>query len=122
MTEIKLPWPPTALSPNTHTHYMTLARAKKIYRQACWATTLEQLQEAIRVEPGQHLRLELEFYKPTKREMDRDNLLARMKSGIDGMADALKVNDRVFQPISISVAPEIGGFVMVRIFNTSEQS
>lgn len=120
MTEIKLPWPPTQLSPNSRLHWTNVARAKKIYRHACWVSTLEQIKGSFPHKEGSNIRLELEFFKPTRRDMDRDNLLARMKSGIDGMSDALKVNDRVFQPISISVSDEIGGYVRVRIFNTGE--
>lgn len=117
MTEIRLPWPPSELSPNSRLHWSALARAKKRYRQACWATTLEA--KAAVAHCGK-LRLELIFHKPTRREMDRDNLLARMKAGLDGVADALKVNDRRFDPIIIRVADEIGGFVTMRIFEENE--
>ena len=63
-----------------------------------------------------NLRAELTFYKPNRRSMDHDNLLARMKAGLDGVADALKIDDRRFNPLSVRVADEIGGFVMMRIF------
>jgi crossover junction endodeoxyribonuclease RusA len=36
-----------------------------------------------------------------KRHRDADNCLAAAKAGLDGMADALGVNDRHFQPITI---------------------
>lgn len=112
MTEIRLPWPPSELSPNSRLHWSQLARAKKIYRRNCWATTLEA--KAAVPEDGK-LRVELIFHKPNRREMDRDNLLARMKSGLDGVADALKINDRRFDPIVIRVSDEIGGFVLMRM-------
>jgi len=115
VTEIRLPWPPSELSPNSRLHWSQLARAKKIFRQKCWAVTLEQ-KPALAAADDTKLRVELTFYKPNRREMDRDNLLARMKSGLDGVADALKINDRRFEPIVISVADEIGGFVLMRIF------
>jgi crossover junction endodeoxyribonuclease RusA len=38
---------------------------------------------------------------PDKRHRDADNCLAAAKAGLDGMADALGVNDRHFQPITI---------------------
>jgi hypothetical protein len=39
-----------------------------------------------------------------------------MKSGIDGMCDALKIDDKVFGTVVCTLATErIGGFVNVRI-------
>lgn len=113
MTEIRLPWPPSELSPNSRLHWTKLARAKKIYREVCWAATLDQ---KARVPQDAKLRTELLFYRPSRREMDHDNLLARMKSGLDGVADALGINDRRFRPITVDVAEEIGGFVLLRLF------
>lgn len=117
MTEIILPFPPSELSPNRRLHWAQLAKAKKQYRQACWAVT-----KAKPIQPFNDgkLRLELVFYLPNRRSIDRDNLLARMKSGIDGMADALIVNDKRFDPITVSVADEVGGYVVVRIFDYQE--
>lgn len=59
--------------------------------------------------------VELTFYPPCKRNRDRDNLLAAMKSGLDGLADAMNVNDRRFVPI-VRLKDEIGGMVKVRIY------
>lgn len=47
--------------------------------------------------------------------MDRDNLLARMKSGLDGLADGLGINDRIFDPVVVSVSDETGGYVQIKI-------
>lgn len=112
MIEITLPWPAADLSPNARLHWAKLAKAKKLYRQACWAITLEQ--KAKVCDDGQ-LRLELTFYKPNRRSMDRDNLLARMKSGLDGVCDALKIDDKRFATVVVRVADEIGGFVRIHI-------
>lgn len=112
MIEITLPFPPTALSPNGRLHWAKLAKAKKLYRQECWAQTLQQ---AKRPADDGLLKLELTFYKPTRRSMDVDNMLARMKSGLDGVCDALKIDDKRFSPVVISVAEDIGGFVKVKI-------
>ncbi len=38
------------------------------------------------------------FYPPDKRHRDADNMVASIKSALDGIADALGVNDRRFQP------------------------
>jgi crossover junction endodeoxyribonuclease RusA len=40
----------------------------------------------------------MRFCPPDKRKRDLDNLLARMKAGLDGLADALGVDDTIFRP------------------------
>lgn len=114
MIKVTLPFPPTGLSPNSRLHWRSLASLKKTYREVCWACTLEQNQSPV---PDGPLMLELMFVKPSRRQMDRDNLLARMKSGLDGVADALKINDNRFATVVIRVAPDdqIGGFVRLKI-------
>lgn len=113
MIELVLGWPPKELSPNARLHWAQLARAKKKYREACWATTLEQQPGPV---PSGQLVLELEFFPPNRRTHDRDNLTARMKAGLDGMADALKIDDSRFSTVVVKVATDtIGGFVRVRI-------
>lgn len=118
MIEFTLPWPLAQLSPNARLHWAKVARAKKQYRKACWATCLEQMpgqkMSAVGEQPG--LTLKLTFVPPDRRSYDRDNLVARMKSGIDGMCDAIKIDDKVFHTvISTVAADQIGGFVKVTI-------
>ena len=56
------------------------------------------------------------FIPPDKRSYDRDNLVARMKAGIDGLADALRINDKRFNTvISTMDQDRYGGFVRIRI-------
>lgn len=108
---IILPWPPTALSPNTRSHWSALARAKKAYRAACSAQALEQGARRIKADK---LHLSLTFYPPTRRKFDLDNALARVKAGLDGLADVLGVDDSNWS-LSIAKAETIGGFVRVEI-------
>lgn len=115
MLEITLGFPPSELSPNKRLHWAKLARAKKLYRKACWEMTIEQLGTAIEVPDGP-LELQLLFIRPDRRSYDRDNLTARMKSGLDGMCDALKIDDKRFSTVVVRVAAdEIGGMVKVLI-------
>jgi crossover junction endodeoxyribonuclease RusA len=119
VTEITLPWPPKELSPNARVHWAKLAATKKAYRIECgWQTKSQGAELTATDRP---MRLEVVFHKPNRRDMDRDNLLARMKSGLDGVCDALGVNDRLFDPITISVADTVGGFVKLRIFEEHDQ-
>lgn len=106
-----LPWPPKELSPNTRQHWSKLSAAKKSYRAACGWCAKEQ--GAKRIEPGK-LHLTITFVPPNRRAHDLDNLLARMKSGLDGLSDVLEVDDKHWS-LTISKADEIGGFVRVEV-------
>ena len=110
---ITLPWPPAALSPNARTHWSALARAKKAYRAACAWTAKEQ--GAGRID-AQRLHLTITFYPPNRRAHDLDNCLARLKSGLDGLADVLGVDDKHWS-LTIAKADAVGGFVRVEVAN-----
>lgn len=109
MIELILPWPPTSLSPNARTHWATLAKAKKAYRHACAITAKSQGATKITADK---LHLTITFFAPTRREFDLDNALARIKAGLDGLADVLGVDDSKWC-MTISKGDGIGGMVKV---------
>lgn len=93
---IELPWPPAALSSNArHGHWGGKAKATKRFRDSCRTAALAVTRG--RSAPDAPLRVELECRPPTRRKRDGDNMLARMKAGLDGVADALGVNDTRFR-------------------------
>lgn len=108
---LTLPWPPADLSPNSRGHWSKLARAKKAYRAACAWTAKEQ--GATRIE-AERLHLTITFVPPNRRAHDLDNCLARLKSGLDGLADVLGVDDKAWT-LTISKADEVGGMVRVEV-------
>lgn len=108
---ITLPWPPKELSPNARLHWSKLARAKKAYRAVC---ALQARAQGAKTITAKKLHLSLTFYPPTRRAFDLDNSLARMKSGLDGLADVLGVDDKHWS-LSIARAEEIGGMVKVEV-------
>lgn len=111
MIEIRLPWLAKGLSPNARLHHMTLAKLKAGYRRQC-ELLAAQRRQAMPSSPA----LVLEFQPPDRRRGDRDNLLASMKSGIDGVCDALGVDDSISDPLIVSMkAPTKGGAVILRI-------
>ena len=118
MIEVVLGWPPSDLSPNKRLHWAKLAAAKKQYRQKCNSVAKEQLKKFKKITENipERLVLEMTFIPPDKRSYDRDNLVARMKSGIDGLADALKINDKRFNTVISTMDQDyLGGFVRIRI-------
>lgn len=112
---VYLPWPPSKLSPNARVHWAELAKVKAQYRQACWALCKQAGFVPGHFHPAQELRLSLEFVPPTRARRDLDNCLASMKAGIDGLSDALQVNDNRFAIGLRLVKDRIGGFVLVTV-------
>lgn len=106
---ITLPWPPKELSPNARLHWSKLAKAKKTYRAVC---ALQARAQGAKPINAKKVHLSLMFYPPTRRAFDLDNAFARMKSGFDGLADVLEVDDRHWG-FSFDRAEEIGGMVKV---------
>jgi len=111
MKIINLPWPPKELSPNASIHWSKKAKYKKMYREACWVLTLET---KLTVDTLGKVPIEITFYPPDKRLRDADNMVASIKSGLDGVADALKINDKQFLPTFI-FTDEVKGMVSVRL-------
>lgn len=68
------------------------------------------------VPKGGRVHLWIDFYPPTRRMPDDDNMLARFKGYRDGIAAALGVDDRIFvsHPY-VKSEPRKGGEVHVRI-------
>lgn len=107
------PWPASVLSPNNSAHWAKKAAAKKFHRgEACRLC-------APLMEAGGHHRMSLEIWlePPTRRHYDTDNLLARLKSTLDGIFDALPdgVDDRQIDEILIHRCPPFPKKGRVRI-------
>lgn len=94
---ITLPFPPRTLSPNVSGHWASKATAKKKYKKDCFYLAKR---EHAKFSDG-NIPLIIRFYPPDKRRYDLDNLLARIKHGLDGVAMAFGINDVRFQPITL---------------------
>lgn len=113
MIEVVLPWPPKDLSPNARVHWAKRSKAAKAYRAECgWQ--VRALAQKPKFESSGPITLDIEFMQPDRRGRDLDNMLASIKAGIDGISDALGVNDRRFV-FRIRRSESIGGMVRVRI-------
>lgn len=110
-----MPWPHPKLSPNAREHWTTVSRLKRGYRARC--RTIGQA-AGVQVLAGSKNRVcvHLTFFPPDKRARDADNMLAAMKSGLDGLADAMGVDDSKWR-VSFEVAEESvkGGVVFVQV-------
>lgn len=113
---LRLPWPPKDLSPNGRVHWAKLAKAKRLYRQTCWAEVASLSAELRQLPEGKSFDLLLRFLPPNRRSYDRDNLASRMKSGIDGVCQALGIDDSRFRRVTSETgAPVKMGLVEMSI-------
>lgn len=112
--DLDLPWPSPKLSPNARHHWAIAAKAKKAYRTRCRAIATAAGVRAV-LAGKTSLEVDLTFFPPDKRGRDWDNMLASMKAGLDGLADATGVDDRHWR-LSFEVGePVKGGQVLVRM-------
>lgn len=113
MTAIRLPWPPATLSPNNRAHWAAKAKAGKRAHEAAFYATKEA--KATAPATGD-IVLSITAHPPHNRAYDRDNLLARLKKPLDGIADALGVNDVRFAPLPVEIGErKPAGEIVVRI-------
>lgn len=102
MIRIELPWPSKSLSPNARVHWAEMARAKRKARHAAWGFT-KAVMSAAGIKAGAMrtpLSVRLTFHPEIDRARDLDNMQARMKAGLDGIASALGIDDVHFRPAS----------------------
>lgn len=116
MIEIELPWPDSRLSPNQKqkTHWGVIKPLKKSQRDYAYVMTKSQM---VLKWPQKELLLDIEFYPPDKRKRDLDNMLGSIKSAIDGIADATKIDDYNYSYQIKRCQPVEGGKVIIKIKN-----
>jgi len=103
MMRIELPWPDARLNPNRSKgrHWAAVHHVRGKARRDAWALTHQASRNGPSYEVGVPVPLRITFVQPDRRQRDRDNLLAAMKPSLDGIADALGINDYQFDPITI---------------------
>lgn len=112
---IALPYPHKALWPNGRAHWAVKAReAKKLRTAAAWAT------KAASPRLGDSpIPLHITVHpKRTGPAPDRDNVIAAAKHAIDGIADALGINDRHFAAPTVEVSGERTGQFIITVGET----
>lgn len=91
---IELIWPPALLSGHNTGSHWTKASVVKQHREWAWKATLAAKGSV----PAQgDIPISFTFHPPDRRG-DRTNFANRLKPAIDGIAQALKVNDSRFLP------------------------
>lgn len=107
--DVVLPWPPSGLSPNARLHWARKAKLAKDYRAECaWQCKAAGLEAP----ESERISMIVEFMPPDRRRRDDDNMQASFKSGRDGIADALGIDDNRFV-VTYPPVTCIGGMVRV---------
>ena len=115
MIAIRLPWPPKELSPNARVHWAKKSGKAKRYRQDALMLARPAVSRCPAALCADTYRLSLTFHPPDRRRRDLDNMLASIKAGIDGIADALGVDDQHFSLRLERGEPTKGGEVVAVI-------
>ncbi len=106
---IEVPWPVEALRNNTRKHWSVKARAVKSARSATKALCLEKP----RIEPNPNAVIFVEYW-PQNYRMDVHNVSAALKAHVDGIADAMGIDDANFVvhfPVAYSGRDPVGKVV-----------
>lgn len=115
---VELPWPPRQVWPNFRqsNHWRKYHKQIAGQRQSAWALTLIAMRVAVFViDHLNPIAMQVEFYPPDKRSRDDDGMIGAFKSARDGIADALKVDDKMFRPTYSYHEPEKPGRIVVTI-------
>ena len=91
--KIILPWFSKDVSPNARVHWAKAHKAKQQHRELAKIYTRNA---NIDLQGRDKVHLSFTFYPPSRRRTDVDNCLAGCKAYIDGIADALDIDDSNF--------------------------
>lgn len=102
---LELPWPHKSLSPNSRKDRRAVAGVRRAYKNACWALAKQAKFHAS--------HLDITFHPPDGRRRDLDNMLASLKSGLDGVALAMGCDDSEWSLTIKKGAPRKPGCVVI---------
>lgn len=97
MNEIVLPWPSRDLHPNSRGHWSKRARAAKKARAEAQVIARAALWHK-RDWPEGRLHVWIDGYAKDRRRRDHDGFLSSLKPTLDGIADAIGIDDCRFVP------------------------
>jgi crossover junction endodeoxyribonuclease RusA len=115
----EIPYPPKELMPNKKngSHWAKTKKIKDLAFNEAFTITKSKMKDfPISLNKQDKYKLTLTYYQSDKRHRDLDNLLASSKSQIDGIANALDIDDRQFQPITINRAYADKSYLQIQIF------
>lgn len=112
---ITLPYPDPKLSPNRKNghHWGTTKQAKDTAKETGFYMA-KIAYASVKVE-SVPMPLTITFTQSDKRKRDLDNLLAASKSAIDGIAQGMGIDDRLFEPITVKRGYDLNAYMTIEI-------
>ena len=99
--------PARVLSPNARTHWATKARAVSRYREAARLSTAATIdvdeRNALHGSTSIGYTVRVAWERGRRGSLDEDNVLASCKAALDGVADALGIDDRRFHVRGVEI-------------------
>lgn len=111
MTAVILPWPDSRLSPNAREDRRAIAGIRKAQKDTAFWLAKKAGLSFPHLHEGLHVRVT--FNPPDRRRRDLDNMLASVKSALDGIALATGVDDHLWGLTLVRGNPVPGGSVTV---------
>ena len=117
---IELPWPSRELFPNARLHWARKANAVKRHRAFA---RLETCKSGAFAQAQGRVFWRLDWWAPDRRHRDEDNLIAACKSYLDGVAEALQVDDFRFRLREIEDhEPKKGGLLKLTFWSETNDN
>lgn len=116
---ITLPWPDKRLAPNRSAGrvWQSTRGIKDDAREFAFFETRGALMGQVeKFKPAGSVPLVLTFCPPDKRRRDLDGLLSASKHALDGIAQAIGIDDSQFNPVTLRRSqPAKGGMLVVEV-------
>lgn len=113
LPQFVLPWPAPMLWPNARKDRRAVAPHRAEQRCAAYLIACEVGLHRLTV-PSGVVTVNMCFCPPSHRDFDSDNASAAMKGAVDGIADALRLDDKWFQVVPFRGERSKNGGVIVR--------
>ncbi|WP_039788592.1 hypothetical protein [Herbaspirillum huttiense] len=104
LVAVTLPFPDKRLNPNNANgmHWAATSGLRKKAHLEGFVLARQEARSVAWSPVKGDVPLRITFELPDRRPRDRDNLLAAMKAGLDGVAEALGVDDSQFEPVLLT--------------------
>ena len=99
---VVLPWPAYGLSPNARLHWAVKRKLVLVASRVAFAAVYSKT-AGRRAVPDGRIGYRCTFFPPDRRARDEDNLIASLKSSLDGIAQALRIDDKCFHLLEPAV-------------------
>lgn len=117
---IELPFPARVLFPNARPNWHVKAREVKLHRY--WSYVATRAANVGEVAPKDVIEYRITYTPKTNRRRDEDGIISSCKSYLDGVAQALGIDDHIFRHRGTEALPAKAPGSLVLTFRWEEQN